>query len=51
MSNSNEKSTQETATTKKEPSTSNKPPSYGTRHVQNNEDIEVNVVTRGATKK
>ena len=52
MSDSNEKRTQENAATKKkEPSTSNKPPSYGTRLVKNNEDVEVNVVTRGTTKK
>ncbi len=44
MSDNNEKSKQETATIKKEPSTDNKPPSYGTRLVQNKEDIKAIMV-------
>jgi len=51
MSNNNEKSKPETATIKKEPSTSNKPPSYGTRPVQDSEGIKGNVVPKGMTKK
>lgn len=51
MSDKHEKSQQETATLKKEPSTSNKPPSYGTRLVQDREGIKASTVPRGNTKK
>jgi hypothetical protein len=51
MSEKNEKSQQETATIKKETSISNKPPSYGTRLVQDREGNKANTVPRGNTKK
>lgn len=51
MSDKNEKSKQEATTNEKDHSTSNKPPSYGTRLVQNKEDIKFIIVPRGTTKK
>lgn len=51
MSDKDEKSQQETTTNEKDRSTSNKPPSYGTRLVQNREDIKFIVVPQGTTKK
>jgi hypothetical protein len=50
MSDKNEKSKQESTTIKKEPSTSNKPPSYGTRLVQD-KDSKVNTVPQVDNKK
>jgi hypothetical protein len=51
MSDKNEKDQQETATIKQEPSTSNKPPSYGTRLVQDKEGVKANTVQRRNIKK
>jgi hypothetical protein len=50
MSDNSEKTKQETTTNEEDHSTSNKPPSYGTRLVQNKEDIKFIVVPQGTTK-
>jgi hypothetical protein len=51
MSDKNEKSKQETATIKKETTTSNKPPSYGTRLVQDSEGVKANTLQQRNIKK
>jgi hypothetical protein len=51
VSDKKEKNKQETGTIQKEPTTSNKPPSYGTRFVQDREGAKANTVQQRNIKK